>query len=80
MCSLADDRSLVIKKVDKCSCAVVWNRENYIAEAEKRDKNIYKKVNFKLKILQDLAETSNTIFKSLKRKVSLQEKDLNISQ
>ena len=46
-------------------CAVVWGREDYIAEAEKKlgDKNF-----FKSKILQGVAETSNVIFKSLKKK------------
>ena len=44
---------------------VVWDRSDYIAEAEKQlnNKRVYKKVTFKEKILQDLAETSN-IFKS----------------
>ena len=44
MTALAIDRSIVIKKVDKRSCVVVWNRNDYIAEAEKQlsDVNIYK--------------------------------------
>ena len=44
---------------------VVWDRSDYIAEAEKQlnNKKVYIKVTFKEKILQDLAETSN-IFKS----------------
>ena len=52
------------------SCAVVWGREDYIDEAEKKlgDKNFYKEANFKSTILQGLAETSNVIFKSLKKK------------
>lgn len=52
------------------SCAVVWGREDYIAQAEKKlgDKNFYKEANFKSKILQGVAETSNVIFKSLKKK------------
>ena len=35
MRSLANDRSIVIKKADQGSCVVVWDREDYIAEAEK---------------------------------------------
>ena len=35
MRSLADDRSLVIKKADKGSCVVVWGRNDYLTEAEK---------------------------------------------
>ena len=48
MRSLANDRSIVIKKADKGSCVVMWDRENYIAEAEKQfsDKNVYRDVNF----------------------------------
>ena len=44
MRALANDRSIVIKKADKGSCVVVWNRNDYIAEAEKQlsDVNIYK--------------------------------------
>ena len=34
--SLADDRSIVIKKADKGSCVVVWDRWDYIKEAEKQ--------------------------------------------
>ena len=68
MRSLANDRSIIIKtNADKGSCVVVWDREDYIAVAEKQlsDKNVYRDVNFKSKILKDLAETSNNIFKNL---------------
>ena len=34
--SLADDRSIVIKKADKGSAVVVWERNDYIKEAEKQ--------------------------------------------
>ena len=33
--ALANDRSKVIKKADKGSCVVVWDWNDYIAEAEK---------------------------------------------
>ena len=64
MRSLADDRSIVIKKADKGSSVAVWDRYDYIAEAEKqlKDQNVYKDVDFTEKILQDLAETSNKMF------------------
>ena len=70
MRALANDRSIVIKKADKGSCVVVWDRDDYIAEAEKQlsDENIYKDINFKNKILQELADNSNKLFKSLKTK------------
>ena len=49
---------------------VVWDRNDYIAEAENQlnNKSVYKNVIFKEKILQDLAETSTNIFKSLRGK------------
>ena len=34
--SLADDRSIVIKKADNGSCVVVWDRDDYLSEAEKQ--------------------------------------------
>ena len=70
MCLLADDRNLVIKKskADKGSYVVVWDRNDYLMEAEKQlsDKNVYKDVNFNEKLIQDLAETRNKIFRNLK--------------
>ena len=54
---LADYRNIVIKKADKGSCVVIWDRNGYIAEAEKQlsDKDIYnKQVSFKEKNLSDL--------------------------
>ena len=78
MRSLADDRSIVIKKADKGSSVVVLDRYDYIAEAEKqlKDQNVYKDVDFTEKILQDLAETSNKMFWSLKTKGKVDEKQL----
>ena len=54
----------------------MWNCQYYIAEAEKwlSDKNVYRDVNFKSKTPQDLAETSNDIFKNLKRKGKITKK------
>ena len=64
MRSLADDRNLVIKKADKGSCVVVWDRNDFLMEAEKQlsDKNVYKEVNFNEKLIQGLIETSNRMF------------------
>lgn len=36
MRSWADDCSKIMKKVDKGSCILVWDRNYYIAEAEKQ--------------------------------------------
>ena len=57
---------------------VVWDRNDYIAEAENQlnNKSVYKNVIFKEKILQDLAETSTNIFKSLRGKGKMTGKQL----
>ena len=52
-CSLAEDRSIIIKPADKGSCVVVWDREDYLAEGYKQlsDTSTYtevKKYNDKL--------------------------------
>ena len=46
--SLADDRSIVIKKADKGSCLVVWDRWDYPKEAEKQlgDSTFYEEINY----------------------------------
>ena len=82
MCLLANDRSIVIKIAGKGSCVVVWDRQDYRAEANKQlnDESVYKSVKFKDKILQDLPEKSNDIFKGLKQKGKIPEKQLSILQ
>ena len=66
--SLVDDWNLVIKKADKESCVVVCDWNDYIMEAENQwnDKNVYKEVKFKEKLIQDPTETSNKIFRNLR--------------
>ena len=78
MGSLVDDRNLVIEKADKGSCVVVWDRNDYLMEAEKQlsDKNVYKDVNFNEKLIQDLTETSNKIFRILKDRGFITDKEL----
>ena len=34
--SLTYDRSIVIKKIDKGSCVVEWDRNDYVTEAERQ--------------------------------------------
>ena len=72
MRSLADDRSIVIKKADKGSSVVVWDRNDYVMEAEKQlsDANVYEKM------LQDLVGTSNKLFQNLKSKGKISDKQL----
>ena len=76
--SLADDRSIVIKKAGKGSCIVVWNKSDYLREAEKEleDQNMYRKVAFKDKILSELVDCRNRFFKNLKVKGHIMEKEL----
>ena len=78
MRALADDRSIVLKKADKCSTVVVWGRNYYILEAEKQlsDANVYKDVFFNEKNLQELVGTSNQLFQNLKSKGKISDKQL----
>ena len=77
--TLADDRFIVIKKADKGSCIVVWDRNDYLREAEKQleDLNVYRKVAFKDKFLLQLVDCSKRFFKNLKMKGHITEKELN---
>ena len=61
--SLVKDRNVVVKKIAKGFYVVMWDLEDYIAEAERqlRDVTVYKDVDFKEKMLQDIAATSNKL-------------------
>ena len=79
--SLADDRRIVIKRADKGSCVFIWDRNDYLLEAEKqlKDKNVYRDVQYNVNVLKDLAEANNKMFSGLKKKeVSLLKNNLNI--
>ena len=75
---LADDRNIVIKKADKGSCVVIWDRNDYITEAEKQlsDKVVYKQVSFKENNFCDLLEISNRLFRGLKLDGRISEKEM----
>ena len=64
MRSLVDDKKIVIKKADKGSCVVVWDRDDYLLEAERQLKSekIYRSVTFNEKLIEDLSEGSNKMF------------------
>ena len=66
MRSLADYRSLVIKKADKGSCIVVWNRNDYLTEAEKQleNPNVYRKLTFNEKTFSYLVDCRKKFFKN----------------
>ena len=76
--SLADDRNIVIRISDKGFCVVIWDRNDYVKEAEIQlsNQNVYKSVEFKDKILSELVEKSNHFFKSLKARGIISEKEL----
>ena len=78
MRALADDRSIVIKRADKGSCEVVWNRMDYLLEIEKQlsNTNVCKCVDFREKFLTYLVDSSNSMFLNLKRKGLISQKEL----
>ena len=60
MCSLQNNRSVIIKPVDKGSAVVVWDRQDYLKEAERQlsDSSICKEANVTEKDLVDLVDKS----------------------
>ena len=79
MQTLADDGTVVIKKLDKESCDIVWDRNDYIKEAQKElnDTNVYKDVSFNHKLLEELVGTCNKLFRILKAKGLISDKKVN---
>ena len=79
MRSLENNRNVIIKPVDKESSIVVWDKLDYLAEAEKQlnDSNTYKEVKLSEKDQVKLAEKSNSMFEGLKKKTVITEKDKN---
>ena len=67
---LGHNRNISIKRADKGSSVVVWNRRDYMDIVEKQlsDGNIQRKEEFKDKILIDLVDKSNRWLKNLKIK------------
>ena len=70
MRSLAEDQNIIIKPADKGSCVVVWDREDYIAEADRqlKDNETYESSSLKDEDLVKLVEKSNSIFQSLRKR------------
>ena len=68
--SLANDPNIVIKKADQGSCVVIWDRGDYIMEAERQlnDKAVYQDVNFDKDLIPNLTGESNWLFDSLKQR------------
>ena len=77
MRGLAEDLNIMIKSAGKGSCAVVWDRDDYITKADRQIKHnaIYESSSFKDTNLVKLVGQSNSIFQSLrKRKLITEEK------
>ena len=77
--NLKEDRSIIIKPADKGYCAVVWDREDYLAEGYQQlsDESVYVDVKHSTdKTLSDLLEKSNNFFKRLNRKKFISKKEL----
>ena len=79
MRSLENDRNVLIKPADQGSSIVVWDRLDYLAEAEKQlsDSNTYKEVKLSEKDQIKLVEKSNSMFEGLKKKTVITEKEKN---
>ena len=78
MRGLAEDRNIVIKPADKGSFVVVWDREDYIAEADRqfKDNETYERSSLKAEDLVKLVEKSKSIFQSLRKKKLITEEEL----
>ena len=76
--TLADGRSIVIKKAYKRVFVVVRDINDYILEAKKQfnEPRIYQDVNDNENILPKLSEVNNKMFSSLRRKGFIKEKQL----
>lgn len=61
---MAYDHIIVIEKVDKDSCVIVWDRTDYLLEAEKQlsKASIYQSIEFKDKHLTDPVKINNKSF------------------
>ena len=70
MSSLQNDRSVVIKPADKGSAVVVWNRTDYLKEAERQlaDEKTYEEIRITENDQVELVENSKKLFSDLRRK------------
>ena len=68
--TLADDRSIIIKKADNGSYVLIWGRNDCLMEAGKQlsDKKVYQEVSNNENILSELAEMGNKMFSNLKKR------------
>ena len=79
MRSLQNDRSVVIKPAEKGSAVVVWDRNDYLKEAERQlsDEKTLKEIRITEKDQVELVEKSNDLFFNLRRKNVITENENN---
>ena len=75
---LAENQNIITKLADKGSYVVVWDREHYIAEADRqlKDNETYESSSFKDADLVKLVEKSNSIFQSFRKRKLITEEEL----
>ena len=81
MRGLPEDHDIIMKPTDKGSCVVVWDWEDFLAEADRQlqDNDIYKSSSFKDAVSVKLVEKSNRFFQSLNLRRIITEEKLSIS-
>ena len=69
-----------MKKADKGSVVVIWDRVDYIKVAQKQLRDVYvcKRVNVRDQKLSELVDKSNHFFKGLKTKGGVADKNLKV--
>ena len=79
MRSLQNDRSIVIKPADKGSAVAVWDRIDYLREAERQlsDGKTYEQIRITAKDQVELMEKINNLFSNLRRKNVIIENENN---
>ena len=79
MRSLQNDRSVVIKPADKGSAVVVWDRTDFLKDAERQlsDEKTYEEVRITEEDQAELVGKSNNLFSNLRRKNMIAENENN---
>ena len=69
-----------MKKADKGSVVVIWDRVDYIKVTQKQLRDVYvcKRVNVRDQKLSELVDKSNHFFKGLKTKGGVADKNLKV--
>ena len=75
MRSLQNDRSVVIKPANNGSAVVIWDRSDYLKEAERHlsDEKTYTEIRVTQKDQAELVQKSSNLFSNLRRKNEITE-------